>query len=492
MTKFQTDLLIKTGIFLATVGFLILASFHVDPQASMDAAYYHVMVDQLDNGQGFTEPVIWHHLNKYETIEHPMDYWMPLGIVLYYLSRMLMGIAGEVLLNILIWAVLAVLIYGKALELTESKFCTLIALLAHMFCGRNIFCLLTTDNTAFAGILGYLFFNSLGSKNSVWPKTAIIGGLIALLRIEGLIFAAFGGLFEFYKTRQLKVLFLYTCLLLAVISPWIIRNIQVLGTPWPGNSKVVFLQNYGEFFNEKFKGTLNHYLEQGCDEILSQKLNGLKISILNLVLVPAHFLFLPVWLSGLVAFWQRGNPGYTLFFVIVFCLLCGLAFTHQSEHGTALHISAYFYPSYAILSGLGLSALLKRAKTTRRFTYYCLGIAMVAWSVFVSYVVNLHSAVQYATENAPYIQLFEEFTPEPEDQIVSPYPLYVYFLTGCKGVVASKFTTAGPEAVADKYGCNIIITHSQHMHPVSPHPQGWNMIASNPISALYKRPLFQQ
>ncbi|MDD2998052.1 MAG: hypothetical protein PHV05_03250 [Candidatus Riflebacteria bacterium] len=487
MTKSQVNFLIKTGLFLATVGFLIIIAFHVDPHASMDAAYYHVMVDQLEQEKGFAEPVIWHNLNKYDDLEHPIDYWMPLGIVLYYLARLTMGIAGEVWLNIFIWAFLAVIIYSKVLTLTKSRFCALVAFLAHIFCGRNIFYVLTTDNMAFSAILGYFYFNSLGNKDSKWYLTAIIGGLIALLRIGGVIFAAMGGIFEFYKTRRLRVLFLYSCLVLVILSPWIIRNIQVLNTPWPSNTKAIFLRNYGDFFNEEFKGTLEDYLVLGYKEIISQKLKGLRISLLNLVLLPAHFLFFPVWFPGLIAFWRRGNKGFTLFFVIFFWLLCGLAFTHQSEKGTALHISAFFYPAYAILTGMGLSALLESSSARRKKLYYFIGVSMVLWGMCVSYLSTRGIALQYSEDNAPYIQLFKEFPPASTDLIVSPYPLYVYYLTGCKGVVASKHTSKGPGAMADKYACNLIVTSTKNMHVEKPDPQSWQTIASHSLLVLYQR-----
>jgi hypothetical protein len=50
-----------------------------------------------------------------------MDYWMPLGIVFYYLSRFFAGISGEVWLNIFIWAVLCVMVFKDTLKITGEK-----------------------------------------------------------------------------------------------------------------------------------------------------------------------------------------------------------------------------------------------------------------------------------------------------------------------------------------------------------------------------------
>ena len=477
----------KTTIALFIIGCVVLgcASLYVDPQASMDAAYYHIMANQLEKGKGFTEPVIWHYLNKYNSLEHPVDYWMPLGIVLYYLTRFLTGAGGEVWLNIFIWAFLAVLIYQNVLSLTQSRFCAGVSFCIHILCGRNMFYLLTTDNIAFSAVLGYCYFGLLAAKESKWYLTAVSGGLIALLRIEGVIFAALGGLIEFYKTRRLKVLFLYICLVLLVLAPWVIRNMQVLKTPWSTNSKAIFLRSYSELFNEEFLGTLENYLALGYKEILSQKLNGLWVSLLNLIVVPAQFVFFPVWLPGLVFLWKRGSKGFTLFFVLLFWLLCGLVFTHQAEKGTAMHISAFFYPCYAILSGLGLFALIEQAQKRKRI-YRFVGVFMVLWTFAMSAASIKILASNYALSNSPYIELFKTFSPDHGDKIASAYPVYVNFLTGCQGVTASKYNSAGPAFIAKKYGCNLIVTDERSSHPSKPSLDEWQIVGSHSVLVLYR------
>lgn len=46
------NLIILVGLFALSISFLGLVSLHVPPQASLDAAYYHVMAGQLEKGGG--------------------------------------------------------------------------------------------------------------------------------------------------------------------------------------------------------------------------------------------------------------------------------------------------------------------------------------------------------------------------------------------------------------------------------------------------------
>ncbi|EKD82730.1 MAG: hypothetical protein ACD_39C01130G0001 [uncultured bacterium] len=478
--------IILLGLFLASAGFLFLASFHIDPQSSMDAVYYHVMAGQLENGAGFTEPFIWHYLNDYTSVEHPMDYWMPLGIIFYYLARLCCGIAGEVWLNILIWSLLSVAVFFEVKKAVGDIICAGFAYCIMIFCGRTLFYLLTTDNIAFYGLLGFLFFKMLGSRRNRWPITALVGGLTALMRIEGIIIAIFGAVFECYKNRRLKVLVGYCFIMLLVLMPWLMRNYFVLGHPWPSNSKALFLTDYSDLFSPDFPGTLSNYLELGYRTILMQKVRGLWISVLNLVAMPGMFVLYPFWLAGLAFSWKNFGKFHAIL-LLIFVGLCGLAFTLQSERGTAMHISAFFFPQLAVMSGLGLF-IFRRTLKISKTKIAGLSLCLVLWVAIFTVISTTRLRQNYSDTYAPYRELVAEQKLDKSFIIASDEPVIMYYLTGAKGVVIPEGLTKWLDKV-EKLGCHVVLLDKRASRKNIPDASGedWSTGSSTATIDVFRR-----
>ncbi len=471
------------GLFIFSFSFLFLMKPYVDPQASMDATYYHVMADQLEKGKGFEEPFIWHHLTKFEELIHPTDYWMPLGIVLFYLARIAGGVSAEVILNILIWSFLAVSIFRYCFKLTQNYFASFVSFCIFAFAGKYLYCLLTTDNFAFYAALGYLLLRILGSEKAHSVPLGIICGLIALTRIEGHIFSFFAIIFHWFKTRDMKKVFIVILLFLLTISPWVIRNKTVLDSYWPMKSQVLLMRNYEEIFYEDFEATLSHYLGLGKLEIFRQKVVGLWSSLVQLIAVPAIFLFIPLWLVGLIPIWKREGRFFT-FLLFLFWLLCGLVFTLQGVRGTTMHISAFFLPHMALITGVGLD-YLNKIKRLKKSVYLGTGIFIILWTITFSLISFNKQSKEYDDDNQPYKDLFKMVSIPQDEKIVSTYPIYVYNLNKNPGVIS--FRKTGPELLADRYDCTYILMDERLDIKVIPNELKWEKIYSRYPINLYRR-----
>lgn len=477
--------LTAVGLFLLAIGFLLLVSHYVEPQATMDAAYYHIMAGQLENGKGFTEPVIWQFLNDYKEIERPMDYWMPLGIVFYFLARTIMGVSGEVWLNILIWALLSSLVFIEVKNTTKSTLHGFFAYCTMLFSGRIMFHLLTTDNIAFYALFGFLFFKLAGKKYSHWFLAAIVGGMSALMRIEGLIIAFFGGMFELLKTRSVKTLAGYLLVLIVVLAPWMVRNYTVLGHPWPSNSKGLYLTAYEDLFREGVPGTLESYLSLGYEKIYEQKVKGLRLALINLIAFPGMFVFYPLWLFGLINIWPREGKFFALL-LSAFVLFCGLAFPLQAEKGTAMHISAYFFPWFAVLNGVGLSRLANHYRLQKRYSVLIV-MVLVSWSAVVTHYSAARLIETYVKANAPYTAILSGLPGLKGSSVVSDYPVRVYLQSQAGGVVYSPSSASTREMLATKMGCNYILIDKRADKKIWLGDPDWKQIASNSELLLFGR-----
>ncbi len=476
-------LVLQIGLFILCVSFLMLAQKYVEPQASMDSAYYHILTDQLEKGNGFVEPFVWHHLNKYDSVSHPVDYWMPLGILAYFIARVVGGVPAEIGLNIFLWALLSVLVFRQVNKLTNNLFASIVAFFVFAFAGKFLFYLLTTDNIVFYAFLGFALISALSRNDDNPLSTGILAGMITLTRIEGIIFAFFAFLIEVSKTKKAKTGLLFVIAFALVILPWAVRNKITLDRWWPSNTKALFLRDYSELFSEEYPGTIQHFLGLGGKEILKQKFQGLWNSLLNFVAVPAFFIFYPLWILGLIRIWKGAGKVFS-FFITLFWLLCGILFTHQGIKGTSMHISAFFLPHMAIITGVGFDFLIKEKKLGKKLTY-SLGILIVLWALGFSIVSVNKLGKRYEGDNGPYKKLFSKCTLPEDAKIVSVYPIYVYYLSGIQGVIS--VLPKGPESLARKFSCNYILTDKRVKIEKLPDEGSWTEIASNTELTLYKK-----
>jgi hypothetical protein len=443
------------------------------------------MAEQLENGKGFTEPFVWHFLNDYSSLEHPIDYWMPLGIVLYYVARICYGVEGEVLLNIFIWSLLSVLVYKDIWAKSRSIICSAFTFCTMLFCGRYLFYLLTTDNIAFYALLGFVFFKTTGEGRSRWYVTGAVSGLIALMRIEGLLIAVFGGICEFFRFRKFKNLLGFVIVFLLVLSPWLIRNYRVLGNPWPSNSKAIFLADYNDMFCRDTSVSLENYLEIGINDIVSQKVRGIWFAILNLVAAPGLFVMYPLWVLGLIAVWRQGGQ-YFLSIILFMVIFCGLVIPLQAEMGTALHVSAFFFPFFAVLNGLGLNKLVKRYKISLYCSLFII-MFIIAWSVFATYYSTVTLIEAYKETNAPYEAMLKNLDLASR-KVVSAIPVKIYLETRASGVISCSRRAIEPIILAADFACDaIIMDRRADGYKPLPETEQWALVASNSMLQVFFR-----
>ena len=470
-------------LFFISFGILFLTSNFVDPQASMDSCYYHILTDQLEKGEGFVEPFVWQHLRKYDSVVHPTDYWMPLGTIAYYFARILGGENAEVILNIVLWSVLSVFVFIRTFSISKCWVCSIVSFLIFTFSGRYTFYLLTTDNIAIYAFIGYWFL-FFAAKTEANPKLmGFISAIATLTRIEGIIFSCLALVIELLKSRTLRTFLLFTFVFVIVISPWAIRNKLSLNEWWPSNSKALYLREYGDIFNENFPGTFESFCKLGIKAIAMQKLKGLWNSFLNLIAAPAIFILYPLWILGIKKLWKNEGKVFT-FYLTVFWFLCGALFTHQGIKGTSMHIGAFFYPHVAIITGLGLFYCKTEKKISAK-KLKLIGTFLGLWAITFSFISIYSLTKRYDADNNPYKDLFEKVKIPSNECIISVVPIYVYYLTGVPGVIS--VMADGPERMVQKYNCNYVLTDERVKIDKPINVDQWNLIASNSLLTLYQR-----
>ena|GEM_PF-1573436 len=490
-------------LFFSALAVHSLFATFIDSHGSADATYYHLMAGRLIDGKGFTEPFIWNHLKSYESFEHPVDYWQPLGIVFYALTQKCGWMGSEVVGNHLIWSFLAVCVFTLVFRATQEipekarhpgvfrvftpsvddMIPAIIAFVMFIVGGNYGYHVSTTDNIAIYGGLGYLLLqiSARPDLNFILALTAgIITGLMGLTRIDGAVFFILTAGLIWKSTKKVTLMIVVGAGFFLIASPWIYRNCTVLGTPWPSNSKAFFLRDYDEMLTPDVPLTLNYYLEMGSATIISRKLESLVKNLKEYLLVPTFWLFLPFLIMGVIDRWKAFGAPLT-FFTSFFWLISGVCFTTQSLRGTSFHISAAFFPHFCIACGIGFAIFRKNKSNGLRIL---LGVSTIAW-IFI-YSINIFHRIdlEYKESREPYRKLFSSYAFPPDSTWAVSDPMSVYLYSGCGCVItppAKVFTTAM------KYHLDHVIIDSRVIVDGNfpDIPQNWETVVSMPPLFVY-------
>jgi 4-amino-4-deoxy-L-arabinose transferase-like glycosyltransferase len=378
-----------------------------------DAYYYAVGARQLNAGEGFTEPFIWNWLNQPEQVSHPgYLYWMPLTAIVGWLGLAAFGDpfwavqAPFVLLS----ALLPLVAYGLALDLTGQRRHAVVAGLLAVFPGFYAHVLVLPDSFAPFALAGSLCLWAAGrglraqgegrGRPALWFSLAgLAAGLGHLARADGPLLlgvALLAPLIGPGRRRNMgpRLLSLACCLLgyLLVMGPWFVRNWQVAGSPLPGAGlRTLFLTAYDDMFTYGLPLTLERYLAWGWGPILQNKIQALAVNLGRLWAENFLVVLLPFSALGLRKL-SRGQERallwpFLLYLPLLF-LVMTLAFPFAGMRGGLFHSAGALLPTVFAVAGPGLEAALGWASRHLRGWH-----AEHAWPVFATSLVAMAALV---------------------------------------------------------------------------------------------------
>jgi hypothetical protein len=373
-------------LLLALIGLIVsgtIAAFQPVP-GYMDADYYYAGGLQLASGHGFTEPFLWNYLDDPTGLPHPSHaYWMPLASLLAALGMTLSGrltwFAAR-LTFILAAALIPPLTAALSYSLTSRRELAMTAGLLAVFSGYYAPYLPATDTFSLYMLFGALFFLIVNRKSSIVNSflLGLLAGLMHLSRADGilwLLLALFAiiiqnppsrtSLFTFYFLRITFCILGY----LLVMSPWLVRNMAVFGTPLaPGGSRALWLTRYDQLFAYPASQlTFASWWHSGLAEILKARLWALGLNLESALAVQGNIFLLPFILIGL---WQlrresRDGPCVRPTCTLLAALAWGvtltamtLVFPFAGARGGFFHSGATLQPFWWAVAPLGLARVV--------------------------------------------------------------------------------------------------------------------------------------
>ncbi len=488
---------------------ILVASLQKSP-GFMDAEYYFIGGQNLANGDGFMEQILWNYLDDPIGIPHPSHgYWMPLTSILASFGMIItqsQSFAAAQITFVLIGSLLPPLTAYLCIQLTQNQRSAILAGGLAILPAFYLPYMTTSDTFGIYAVLGALFFILLAeqaaSKRYLIPiLLGLIAGLMHLSRADGLMWLGFAFICVLFylaprnqKERSKLLAIFEGCILvlggyLIIMGPWFFRNIQTFGFPLaPGGSRSFWIINYNELFIfPASQLTFERWLATGLESLLQARVWALKINLQRSLAEQGMIFLAPLILLGL---WHSRRD-----FCIklgVFIWLCTFTvmtfiFPFQGARGGFFHSSAALLPLLWSAAAIGLSAALDWAGRARGWSVTEAGAVFTIATLLIASLLsgfilfNNHFSgkldhPKWEENRATYQKLdknIHEFGFQSNEIVMTTNPPGYFAYTNRPAIAIPDGGVATLLEVAEKFQGTIVVLEKDH-------PEGLNDLYANP------------
>ena len=479
----RTDLVLLTlgALAVRTVGAVL-----VDAPPHVDAAYYTMVGEQLATGHNFSAPAIWSFLEVGGRL--PVDpslpvpsngHWMPMPEIVAAASMAIFGAdwrAGQVPMVILS-TLLVPLTYLIGLRFWGSRRVAVIAGILAIVAGSLLLMFPLVESFAVFGVFGALaLLASVQATEAARPGPWLVlagalAGLASLTRIDGVLLsiapatawwvvrARWGGV-----PRAIAWGAASAVAFLAVVTPWLLRDVAVFGTAFPSaGDRLLWIRDYNEQFSISLDLTAERYVAWGLGPIAWSKLVAL-IEVGGRTLTVMGGIFGVAFVYGLWSSRRDVRLAPVTGYVTLMLATMVLVFTEHAGKGAFLHSAPAWLPfalpmSVAALGPLatrlaGFWPFLRRPATHRFLEMTGLGGAVVLAAASAA---TLLGEWQVRQERLTSAAEFLKQEAQPNDVIMAADTPSLYLATGLPGVAIPFDPYPIIGNVVDAYGVDWVV-----------------------------------
>lgn len=447
-----------------------------------DAYYYYNAAERLVTGNGLTDAGLWNYINAPESLPAPSHtYWMPLQSLVAAASMWVFGahFGAAQVPSVLCFAALVVFTFWLARRCEFSERQVWLATLLVLFGGFFTIFWTTTDTFALYGVVGAgaLAASGLGRKRDDWRWFALAGGLSALghlTRADGVLLLGIAILAALWpgatRTNLMRGRAAAAAIgvYVLVLTPWFVRNINVIGTPLPvGGTQTIWLRGYDEIVNYPAGVSPADFWDWGLSNIFRSRIRALGNNLGTFIAVETWVVLGPFVLA---AWWQRRRDPFWFAFTwyaLGLHLAMTFVFAYPGYRGGLFHSSAALLPYWAVLGVSGLDQAIDWAARRRQWppaqARLVFGGALVVVAAAIS-VGILAARLDTWNDNGSFYREVAEQVPTDAVLMVNS-PATLYYHTGLSGVVIPNADPAVVPEIAARYGVTYLLLDVNRTEP---------------------------
>ena len=354
-------------ISLVIIGLAVnlIAIYWIRTPGYMDAEYYFAIARRLVDGKGFTEPFLWNYLDDPTGIPHPSHlYWMPLTTIASAATMALFGtefraaqipfIACAALIPALS-ALIGLYLHGdRGWSLRAGLFAALPGFFLPFF--------LTTDTFVIFAVIGcaalWLMAEAYQHPNLWrWLGVGILVGLGHLTRADGLLLLVPAGLALWWiKDGRWRLFGALMLGYLAIVGPWLIRNILEVGSAFSsGAGRAFWLLSYDELFSYP-AGILTpeRWLNSGMVSIIEARLGAMWTNLQRLIGENGVFFLTPFMVLGARRMWEKPLVRLATVYLVLLFFVMSVVFPFAGSRGGLFHSGTALMPILWALAPIGI------------------------------------------------------------------------------------------------------------------------------------------
>ncbi len=448
----------RNYLLLAFLGLIVSLFFaHFEPfPGYLDSDYYFGGGIQLAQGKGFIEPYVWNYLDDPQSLPHPShSYWMPLasivaaaGMVVLHQTTYAAGRLGFLVFAMLVPVVTAALAYAFSKHRDLAVVSGLLAVFSIYYAPF----IPVSDNYGIYIVLGGLYFLvRMDHQPRTYLFLGLIAGLLTLARSDGLLWIGLTVLlivWRFISDRKMGAaannLVLALIGFFLIMGPWFWRNVQIYGTLLaPGGHYLLWLKNYDETFAYPANQlTMQSWLAQGWQNILSVRLDALRINFLNAFAAQGGIFLFPFILVGIWLYRKDERVQFALLAWLGLLFVMTFIFPYAGPRGGFFHSGAALQSVWWSLAPLGLESAIGAGRKRGWFTpqaFNVFRVALVGVAVLMTgFIFYIRVLPGWGEDEQIYPKveaMLQQNGIEPTDVVMVRNPPGYYLMTGRSAIV---------------------------------------------------------
>jgi hypothetical protein len=485
----------------------------------MDAEYYYATARELAAGRGFTQPFVWNYLN--DPVGAPQLshlYWMPFTSMVAAgpMAVSKLDFRAAQIPFMLLTAGMPLLAAWFALRLKASPQQAWLAGWLAAFAGFYLPFMVTTDTFspyALIGSVALLIMADASQRPGIWRWLAAgaLVGLAHLTRADGVLLMVPGLLAVWWSgAKRARSMLLLGLGYLAVMAPWLTRNMVVAGSMMPrGTSRALWLLSYDELFS--YPATMltpARWWQAGLLTILRVRLEALLANLGSLLAVNGMIFLGPLMIVGAVRLRKQMVAKLGMIYLALLLLVMTVVFPHAGARGGFFHSSAALMPLLWALAAVGLERAVAWVGGRRDWpihsalSFFRVGAILLAagltTGLFWSKVIGPDlDAPRWEASAAAYLDIggkLAQLDPAAERVAVNNPP-GLSLATGVHAFVIPNGGEAVLKQVVERYQVEWVVLEANHPEGLKalygdPHSLPWLQLVESWADSEGKRTLF--